>query len=249
MSRARRTTENFMQRLSLTLFTLACAAALCACSGSEKESFGNVDHDKDGKIIYEEAFFVFPDLTQKRFAGYDANADGALNLDEYVVLYASETAMAKEPKPGDAANVQADSHNPARKTTLDAEGQKAFAQDAKNNSGNPGVPDAPAITNEDLISVSIIPSPEDASGKAGNAGTGQPEKPAQRTEKETPKDAPTVPSRTAPAQPERYTVARGDILIKIAQKFNMTVEDIIKANPGLSPDNIREGQELRIPAN
>ena len=248
---ARYLTENLMNRsLSLALFTLSCAVALYACSGNEKESFGNVDHDKDGKIIYEEAFFVFPDLARQRFAGYDANADGALNLDEYVVLYASETALAKEPKPGgEEKTPDADSGTTAQKSSPSPTERNAPDMAATRAPDAPDAPDAPPITNEDLISVSIIPSPEEASGKAAVPGTSQSDNPAQPTIKETAPAAPGGQPRTAKTQPQEYAVARGDILIKIAQKFNVTVEDILKANPGLNPDNIREGQKLLIPVN
>lgn len=237
-----------MKRLSSLIFTLVCAVALCACSGSEKESFGNVDHDKDGKILFEEAFFVFPDLTRKRFDGYDANADGALDLDEYVVLYASETAMAKEPKPGDEKGAHDAPKEQVKGTGLNEHENKASALDAANNPGNPDAPDAPPITSEDLSSVSLVPLREGDTGKSP-AQNERPENPARLGEKETPPAAPVGQPRGAMPQPKTYTVARGDILIKIAQKFDLSVEDILKANPGLNPDNIREGQELVIPAN
>ena len=50
-----------------------------------------------------------------------------------------------------------------------------------------------------------------------------------------------------------YTVQQGDTLSAIAQackdkKIKVTVEQIVKANPGLKPDKMRPGQKLFIPA-
>ena len=67
---------------------------------------------------------------------------------------------------------------------------------------------------------------------------------------------PAAPAKTpaadakAPDQrtPGQYTIQRGDNLTKIAKKNNLTVEDILKANEGLSADTIRDGQVITIPA-
>ena len=50
-----------------------------------------------------------------------------------------------------------------------------------------------------------------------------------------------------------YTVQQGDTLSAIAQackdkKIKVTVDQIVKANPGLKPDKMRPGQKLFIPA-
>lgn len=82
-----------------------------------------------------------------------------------------------------------------------------------------------------------------------------PAKPAQ-----TPPPAaatPAKPGAKAPAteqkaqerrEPGQYTIQRGDNLTKIAKKNNITVEEILKANEGLSADSIRDGQVITIPA-
>jgi LysM repeat protein len=57
-----------------------------ACSGGDKESFRNVDHDKNGKISYEELLFVFPDVTPDIFARLDTDNDGVLSENEYAVF-------------------------------------------------------------------------------------------------------------------------------------------------------------------
>lgn len=46
-----------------------------------------------------------------------------------------------------------------------------------------------------------------------------------------------------------YTVKPGDRLSTIAQQYNTSVEDILKDNPGLSVNNFKEGETIRIPVN
>ncbi|MEM7111413.1 MAG: LysM domain-containing protein [Chloroflexota bacterium] len=49
------------------------------------------------------------------------------------------------------------------------------------------------------------------------------------------------------AQSGTYTVAAGDTVTKIAQKYNKTVEAIVQANGLTNPNSIYPGQELVIP--
>ena len=44
----------------------------------------------------------------------------------------------------------------------------------------------------------------------------------------------------------QYEIQSGDTLTKIAQDNNTTVDDIIKKNPGLQPDKIKDGQKIKI---
>ncbi|MEY2845161.1 MAG: hypothetical protein RL076_707 [Chloroflexota bacterium] len=59
----------------------------------------------------------------------------------------------------------------------------------------------------------------------------------------------TIAPTTAPATSGRkYTVQPGDSLQAIAAQFNVTVKQILTANPALqNPDNLFAGQELNIP--
>jgi N-acetylmuramoyl-L-alanine amidase len=45
---------------------------------------------------------------------------------------------------------------------------------------------------------------------------------------------------------QQYTIARGDTLSGIAQRFNISLNDL-KSHNGISGSNIRVGQKLRIP--
>lgn len=44
-----------------------------------------------------------------------------------------------------------------------------------------------------------------------------------------------------------YTVKPGDTLFAIAQKYNTSVNQILKINPGLNPDNLQVGQVIKVP--
>jgi len=44
-----------------------------------------------------------------------------------------------------------------------------------------------------------------------------------------------------------YTVQNGDVPFTIADKCGVTVEDLLKANPEVTPTALRVGQELKIP--
>ena len=50
-----------------------------------------------------------------------------------------------------------------------------------------------------------------------------------------------------PCPGQLYTIQAGDTLFSIAQKFNVTVDAIIAANPGIDPNNLRIGQVICIP--
>ncbi|MBM7581542.1 LysM repeat protein [Caldicoprobacter guelmensis] len=44
-----------------------------------------------------------------------------------------------------------------------------------------------------------------------------------------------------------YTIRPGDTLFSIARRFNVSVDDILEANPGIDPENLRVGQVICIP--
>ena len=52
-----------------------------------------------------------------------------------------------------------------------------------------------------------------------------------------------------PAGPyDEYTVKDGDILSRVANSHGARTRDVIAANPGIDPDNLKPGTVLRIPA-
>jgi LysM repeat protein len=66
-------------------------------------------------------------------------------------------------------------------------------------------------------------------------------------------DKPIADKPVTPEKGIEYTVQEGDTLSAIAQackekKIKVTVDQIVKANPGLKPEKMRPGQKLFIPA-
>lgn len=58
------------------------------------------------------------------------------------------------------------------------------------------------------------------------------------------------PTETAaadrPAAPERYRIAEGDTLSGIARRHGVSLDRIIQLNPGINPNLIRVGDEIRL---
>ena len=68
---------------------------------------------------------------------------------------------------------------------------------------------------------------------------------------ETPTPQPTLPpppTATPQGCPSPYTVKQGDWIYKIARECRVEPSAIIAANPGISPNFIRPGQQLNMPA-
>lgn len=65
---------------------------------------------------------------------------------------------------------------------------------------------------------------------------------------ETPTPEPTVAPTAAAASGRTYVVQSGDSLLSIANQFNVSLKQILNANPEMTnPDNLAIGQELKIP--
>lgn len=58
---------------------------------------------------------------------------------------------------------------------------------------------------------------------------------------------PTPPPSRCPQGTMSYTIRSGDTLYLLANRYNTTVEAIMRANPGLDPYNLRIGQVICIP--
>lgn len=91
-------------RSVIAWFALSLIVLVSACSGGDKDSFRNVDHDKNGKISYEELLFVFPDATPDLYARLDQDADGALSESEYAAFLQGGAKTAAAPAKPAAAN-------------------------------------------------------------------------------------------------------------------------------------------------
>jgi len=55
------------------------------------------------------------------------------------------------------------------------------------------------------------------------------------------------PPTECPAGTSPYIIQAGDTFFGLAQRFGVTVNDIIAANPGVDPNRLRVGQQICIP--
>ncbi len=58
----------------------------------------------------------------------------------------------------------------------------------------------------------------------------------------------TPPPSTCPTGTQPYTIRSGDTLYNLANRYNTSVDAILRANPGLNPNNLRVGQVICIPS-
>ena len=60
-----------------------------------------------------------------------------------------------------------------------------------------------------------------------------------------------IPSMAPPVPPcpngFLYTIRAGDTLFALSQRFNVSVESIMRANPGVDPNRLQIGQRICIP--
>jgi len=54
--------------------------------------------------------------------------------------------------------------------------------------------------------------------------------------------------QTCPSGSFSYTIKSGDTLFLLAQRYNTTVEAIMRINPGINPNNLQIGQMICIPS-
>ena len=54
-------------------------------------------------------------------------------------------------------------------------------------------------------------------------------------------------SETAKKRPKRYTVQPGDTPSAIAEKLDVSLDDLLAANPNADPNALTPGQKLKLP--
>ncbi|MFP6873061.1 MAG: LysM peptidoglycan-binding domain-containing protein [Verrucomicrobiales bacterium] len=92
-----------------------------------------------------------------------------------------------------------------------------------------------------LGSTGIPVNPGDGAPQAGK----KPDRP--RVVRERPAAAPRLAKPAPVASSSLYTVLRGDTLYRISRKYGVSVDDILGANPGITPRTLGIGKTLRIP--
>lgn len=118
---------------------------------------------------------------------------------------------------------------------------------------NPGI-NASALTVGATVK---LPSGTAAATPPAPPPTNTPAPPPADTPVPPPADTPAPPPVDTPAPPaatptaaaagQTYTVQAGDIPVTIAQKFGITVEALLAANPGLDPRDMHVGDVVNIP--
>jgi LysM repeat protein len=218
------------KRIPAALFAaLLVSLMTVGCGEDDTKSFGRVDLNKDGKVIFEEGVIAYPDLTVEEYRLYDKDGGGALSGEEYDVFVAARTSG----KP------------PAAKS-----------EPATPPPADPAVPPVSApVPAPDTAAAPAAPVPaEPATGTAPPVPPAA-APPAQEAAA-TPMQSVEAPSTATPAAPEKkpagpsevaYTVQRGDSLNKIARKFKVGVKDIMVKNKIDNPDKVAAGQVLDIP--
>jgi len=214
--------------------TVLLALLTAGCGRDEEKSFGRVDLNKDGKVIFEEGVIAYPDLTIEEFRLYDKDGGGALSGEEYevfVIARKSGTPLVRpEPQP----------QPPAGQAAEPAPAPQQEAQPAQ--PGIEPVPPVAAVAPQGQAATSPAPTP--SAQEAAPVPEAQPMQSAE------------VPSTAASPEPEKkpagpsvvaYTVQRGDSLNKIARKFKVSVKEIMAKNNIDNPDKVAAGQVLDIP--
>ncbi|NJN16711.1 MAG: LysM peptidoglycan-binding domain-containing protein [Oscillochloris sp.] len=78
--------------------------------------------------------------------------------------------------------------------------------------------------------------------------TATPESTATPEATATPESTATPEATATPgSEIVEYVVQPGDVLARIADQFNTTIEAIVALNPGINPDSLTVGEVLRIP--
>jgi LysM repeat protein len=101
---------------------------------------------------------------------------------------------------------------------------------------NPGV-DSSSLS---IGQVLVVPQGGEPQPTPAAEPTEEPDDPTPTTEPE--------PVTTPSSLGQTYTVQSGDIPVTIAERFGITVEELLAANPGIDPRGLQVGDVLIIPA-
>ncbi len=210
---------------------LLAAMSMWGCGDDDGKSFGRVDLNKDGKVIFEEGVIAYPDLTVEEFRIYDKDGGGALSGEEYEVFVASRKSAAPPVQPAQAEIPSAPTPPPAAPPGGDSPAPPSVSQQGPQTPAPASTPPSPV--QPPAVSVQETAPAEQALSHV-EVSSMSPAAPAPEPEKK-------------PAAPVAYTVQSGDTLNKIARKFGGSAKDIIAANRIDNPDRVEAGTVLDIP--
>ncbi|MEA5089197.1 LysM domain-containing protein [Solidesulfovibrio sp.] len=212
---------------------LALGLALGGCSKEDPLSFEKVDHNKDGKVIFEELILVFPDLTVEEFLAADADHNESLDAREYQRLRDARAAGKKL----DASSAPPASAAPAKAP----DAPKPAAPEKAPEPATVAAPAAPAKAPEAAPAAPAVAPPAAPAPAQAQA----PEQPGEVVETVEVGTVSPPPARE-PAK-QTYTVVRGDSLTRIAKKFGVSAKDLMAANGMKNADHLEAGAEIVIP--
>jgi LysM domain len=83
---------------------------------------------------------------------------------------------------------------------------------------------------------------------AMNSGSGEAAGPSPPPPAQTAPTATEPPTDTQPQQQQRrlYRIQSGDTLEQIAERFDTTVDDLLRLNPGIDAQALTPGQRIRV---
>ncbi len=110
---------------------------------------------------------------------------------------------------------------------------------------NPGI-NPSALQSGDTIKLPSGTEPTTPEASATGTPATEPDETPEPEPAPTEEPAPD-PTNTPAAGAQTYVVESGDFPGTIAEKFGITVEELLAANPGINPTNLQIGQVLNIP--
>ncbi len=225
---------------------LALGLVLGGCSKDDPQAFSKVDHNKDGKILFEELIVVFPDLTVEEFLAADSDHNESLDQKEYARFREARASGhkldASSPAPAPAA-APAKAPEPAKtpEPAKPAEPAPAPQPAEPAKAPEPAKPASEAAPQQQ-------PAPEASSQPAAASQPAQAATPAPGEAVETVVAEPPAPTPAPAPQEKTYTVVRGDNLTRIARKFGVSVKAIMAANNMKNADDLQAGATITIPS-
>ncbi len=256
------------------LFMLALICFLPGCSSEPKNSFGNVDKNKDGGIIFEELVFVDPTMPFKKFSMLDVDRNKKLDKHEYEA-YLHPQAVAQSPPvthqqaqtevsslpaantpsiketPASTSTVKPQTVSPLESTQQDVP-QSETQQVAEEDMTPSSTPQRYTVKNDDTFWG--IADSFHISVKALTTAN-----PDINPQKLRPGVTLHIPEETVSEQADEetqsndtvgtttHTVGSDETVWMIAKLYGVSTKELLAANPEINPKRLRPGTRIKIP--